>query len=49
MRPRNCFTDDILAAIKKEKILGIRAGTDSNHRIIEVWAVVGEGRVFVRS
>ena len=49
MKPKNRFPDDILAAIKKEKILGIRAGTDSNHRVIGIWAVVVEGRVFVRS
>ena len=39
---------DIVAAIDKSKILGIRAGTAS-HRIIGIWAVVVEGRVFVRS
>lgn len=49
MKPKNRFADDILATIKKEKILGIRAGTDSPHRIIGIWAVVVEGRVFVRS
>jgi hypothetical protein len=43
------FPDDILANIQKEKIIGIRAGTDSPHRIIGIWAVVVEGRVFVRS
>jgi len=43
------FTDDILAIIHKEKILGIRAGRESTHRVIGIWAVVVEGRVFVRS
>jgi hypothetical protein len=43
------FADDVLSAIKKDKILGIRAGRNSNHRIIGIWAVVVEGRVFVRS
>ena len=43
------FTVDILAAIQKDKILGIRAGRDSTHRVIGIWAVVVEGRVFVRS
>jgi hypothetical protein len=43
------FTDDILAVIDKEKILGIRAGSESTHRVIGIWAVVVEGRVFVRS
>jgi len=48
MKPKHRFTDDILAAIHKEKILGIRAGSEP-HRIIGIWAVVVEGRVFVRS
>jgi hypothetical protein len=38
----------IVAAIRDEKILGIRAGTKP-HRVIGIWAVVAEGRVFVRS
>ena len=37
-----------MAAIRDGKILGIRAGTQP-HRIIGIWAVVVEGRVFVRS
>ena len=49
MKLKNRFTNDILASIHKEKILGIRAGRDSNHRVIGIWAVVVEGRVFVRS
>lgn len=49
MRSKNQFTGAILAKIHKERILGIRAGTDSNHRVIGIWAVVVEGRVFVRS
>jgi hypothetical protein len=49
MKTRNHFSDDILAAINKEKILGIRAGRESTHRVIGIWAVVVEGRVFVRS
>ena len=40
--------DDIVAAIRDGKILGIRAGTGP-HRVIGIWAVVVEGRVFVRS
>lgn len=43
------FPDVILATIHKERILGIRAGTDSDYRIIGIWAVVVDGRVFVRS
>jgi len=49
MKPSKRFTDDVLATLRKEKILGIRAGTDSTHRVIGIWAVVVEGRVFVRS
>jgi len=37
-----------LATIREGKILGIRAGTQP-HRIIGIWAVVVERRVFVRS
>ena len=39
---------DVVAAIDQGKILGIRAGTQP-HRFIGIWAVVVEGRVFVRS
>lgn len=42
------FPEDLVAAIDKGKILGIRAGTQP-HRFIGIWAVVVEGRVFVRS
>lgn len=42
------FPKSIVAAIHAAKILGIRAGTKP-HRIIGIWAVVVEGRVFVRS
>ncbi len=42
------FSKDILAKIRNGKTLGIRAGTKP-HRIIRIWAVVVEGRVFVRS
>jgi hypothetical protein len=42
------FPDDIVATIRDGKILGIRAGTQP-HRFIGIWAVVVEGRVFVRS
>lgn len=38
----------IVAAIRDGKILGIRAGA-APHRVIGIWAVVVEGRVFVRS
>jgi hypothetical protein len=42
------FPGDVVAEIRDGKILGIRAGT-APHRIIGIWAVVVEGRVFVRS
>lgn len=42
------FPEDIVAAIRDGKILGLRAGTQP-HRFIGIWAVVVEGRVFVRS
>jgi len=42
------FPKSIAAAIHAAKILGIRTGTKP-HRIIGIWAVVVEGRVFVRS
>ena len=49
MKPKNQFSGDILSTIHKDKILGIRAGRDSTHRVIGIWVVVVEGRVFVRS
>ena len=49
MKSTNRFAEKILADIQKEKMLGIRAGTDSTHRVIGIWSVVVEGRVFVRS
>lgn len=49
MKPKNRFTGVILTTINKEKILGIRAGKNSTHRTIGIWAVVVEERVFVRS
>jgi hypothetical protein len=49
LKTKKRFPDDIVATIQKEKIFGIRAGMDSTHRIIGIWAVVVEGRVFVRS
>jgi hypothetical protein len=42
------FPAGVLAAIRDGQVLGIRAGTQP-HRIIGIWAVVVEGRVFVRS
>jgi hypothetical protein len=42
------FTRNVLAAIRDDKLLRIRAGT-GEHRFIGIWAVVVEGRAFVRS
>ncbi len=42
------FPADVVAAIRDGNVLGIRAGRRP-HRIIGIWAVVVEGRVFVRS
>jgi hypothetical protein len=42
------FPKAVVAAIHEGQILGIRAGTGP-HRVIGIWAVVAEGRVFVRS
>jgi hypothetical protein len=48
MKTKRHFPNKILTAIRDSKILGIRAGTQP-HRFIGIWAVVVEGRVFVRS
>ena len=42
------FAPAVVAKIRDGKILGIRAGSEP-HRFIGIWAVVVEGRVFVRS
>ena len=49
MKSKNRFEPQVLEMIRKEKIFGIRAGRESMHRVIGVWAVVVEGRVFTRS
>jgi hypothetical protein len=44
------FPEKVVSAIRDGNILGIRAGTGRPlHRVIGIWAVVVEGRVFVRS
>ena len=46
--PKNTtFSDGVVESLRNSKILGIRAGTE--HRYTGVWAVVIEGRLFVRS
>ena len=39
----------VVAAIDASKILGIRAGSRSDHRFTGVWPIVIDGRVFARS
>ena len=48
MKTQRRFSKEILAAIRKSHIIGLRAGTQP-HRFIGLWAVVVEKRVFVRS
>jgi hypothetical protein len=42
------FPAKVVAEVRDGMILGIRAGAKP-HRVIGIWAVVVEGRVFVRS
>ena len=44
----NRFSDAVVDAIRASQVLGIRAGR-TPHRVIGIWAVVVERRVFVRS
>ena len=48
MKTKQHFSDEILSAIRRSHVVGLRAGTQP-HRFIAVWAVVVEKRVFVRS
>ena len=48
MKARRRFPNEVVSAIRKGMVSGVRAGTQP-HRFIAVWAVVVEGRVFVRS
>lgn len=48
MKAKRRLPRDIVDAIRQGKIIGIRAGS-APHRFIGIWAVVVEGRVFVRS
>ena len=45
--PAKTFPPEVVSAIDKGKIIGIRCGND--HRFIGLWVVVVENRVFVRS
>ena len=44
----NRFPDAVVEAVRASQVLGIRAGR-TPHRVIGIWAVVVERRVFVRS
>ena len=48
MKSKRRFPQDVVSSIRDGKILGIRTGSKP-HRIIGIWPVVVEGRVFVRS
>ena len=48
MKAKGRFAKEVVTAIRNARIMGIRAGTKP-HRIIGIWAVVVENRVFVRS
>ena len=48
MKTKQRFSDEILTAIRRSQVVGLRAGTRP-HRFIGIWAVVVEDRVFVRS
>jgi hypothetical protein len=41
------FADAVVEAGRSAKIIGVRAGTE--HRYTDIWVVVIDGRVFVRS
>jgi hypothetical protein len=46
---RRRFSRARAATIDRSAILAVRAGRASDHRFIGIWAVVVDGRVFVRS
>jgi len=48
MKGAQRFPAALVAAIDRNKILGVRAGTEP-HRVIGIWVVVVGRRVFVRS
>jgi hypothetical protein len=47
-RKKRGFSASVLDAIRDGQVIGIRAGLEP-HRVIAIWAVVVQGRVFVRS
>ena len=46
---KRTFSRSIVAAVEASKILGVRAGVNSDHRYVGIWPVVVQGRVFGRS
>ena len=46
---KRALPKSVVAAIDASKIIGVRAGTRSDHRFTGVWPVVVDGRVFARS
>lgn len=46
---RNRFPRPVIAAIDAAKILGVKAGGDTDHKFIGVWPVVVNGRAYARS
>jgi hypothetical protein len=49
MKPKPRFTEEVITTLHKDRIIGVRAGSNSDHRVIGIWVVVVNGRVFVRS
>jgi hypothetical protein len=48
MKTSRRFSRPVIVAIRDAKMVAIQAGTEQ-HRFIGIWAVVVQGRVFVRS
>ena len=48
MKSNQHFSDDVLTVLEKSGGLRIRAGT-GDHRLIGIWFVVVEHRIFIRS
>jgi len=46
---RKTLPRSVVTAIDESSILGVRAGSRSDHRFIGIWAVVVDGRAFARS
>ncbi len=46
---KRLLSRSIVSAANTSKILGIRAGANTDHRFIGVWPIVVEGRLFARS